>query len=483
MSAMRPAARVGVWRAAACVCLWATVPAKAQTAADVRRIDGKGSYAVVVRAKTYADKAWRQVAEALREKHDATLIVYPYSVWEARAALRAAFPRYACFVATPNEAGRRFVADVHRLMRTLDGDAYTDAIWGILTGYAAADALRIARHKAPLVVRKAAAGTGINLDLFDAGRWYSESTKGLMYEKIPGGKAEKKTCPADSTQALVETLNAFQPDVFVTSGHATTRDWQIGYSYKNGQFRCRAGQLGGVDLKGKWLAISSPNPKVYLPLGNCLMGQIPGRDCMALAFMRTGGVYQMVGYTVSTWYGYGGWGVKDLFFGQPGRFSLAEAFYLNNQALVHRLRTEFPKTAGVRFERLNIEQDRRLMAFLARKHGLRSRDEMGLLWDRDTVALYGDPAWDARLASRDPAWKQELVRAEDTTIFRITTSRKGKWPGRPVMALLPHRVRDVKITKGADLKPLITDNFILVPLRGEFEKDKTFEVAFTAKRI
>ena len=477
------------WRAGCCAAvmlcafLHYAACAHAKPAASVQRIGGKGSYAVVVCAETYADREWRQVVEALREKHHAAVIVYPHSVWEARAALIEVFPGHVCFVARPDDATRRFVVDVHRLTRTWDGDPYTDAIWGILTGYDAGDALRIARHKAPLVVRKAAGGTGIDLEVFEAGAWYSESARGVMYQKTPGGKTQKKTCPPDSTQALVDTLSGFQPDVFVTSGHATTRDWQIGYSYKNGQFRCRGGQLGGVDLKGKWHPIHSPNPKVYLPVGNCLIGQIPDRDCMALAFLRTGGVHQMIGYTVSTWYGYGGWGVRDLFFGQPGRFSLAEAFYLNNQALIHRLQTEFSQTAGVNFERYNLEQDRRLMAWLARKHGLRSRDQMGLLWDRDVVAFYGDPAWDARLAKREPAWQQAFALKGDQITFRITTRRKGKWPSRPVMALLPHRVKDIKITEGADLKPLVTDNFILVPLRGEFEKAKTFKVVFGAGKV
>ena len=35
-------------------------------------------------------------------------------------------PRYACFVARPDEAGRQFVVAVHRMTRALDGDPYTD---------------------------------------------------------------------------------------------------------------------------------------------------------------------------------------------------------------------------------------------------------------------------------------------------------------------------------------------------------------------
>ncbi len=141
--------------------------------------------------------------------------------------------------------GRKFVIQVHRLTRRLNADPYTDVIWGILTGYDASDALRAARTREPLVIRKGAAGTGIPLDKFDTAIVYSESEKGTHVEKTGDGKVEKKTGPDDSTHALVDVINDFKPDFFMTSGHASERDWQIGYSYRNGFFRgktaCSAG--------------------------------------------------------------------------------------------------------------------------------------------------------------------------------------------------------------------------------------------------
>ena len=460
-------------------------------APKVQMTTGKGSYAVVVSADTYAQASWKEVVSALRDKHGAAVIVYPGPVRDTRDALAKVFPKYACFVARPQEAGRRFVIDVHRLMRALDGDPYTDAIWGILTGYEAADALRIAKHGKPLVITRALGGTGINLGLFEAGAWFSEGAKGVMHEKKPGRKAEKKKCPDDSTLSLVRTFVRLKPQVFVTSGHATERDWQIGYSYKNGQLRCKDGQVVAIDTKRRGYRFQSPNPKVFMPAGNCLIGHIPDRQCMAVAMMHSAGVYQMFGYTAVTWYGYGGWGVRDLLFGQPGRFSFAEAFYFNHQALLHRLWTRYPKTARINFEKFDVHRDRGLIGRLAAKHGLlnkartalRSKDEMGLLWDRDTVAFYGDPAWDARLARRELAWDQKLTRDGRTFTFELTTRKAGKWPGRPVMAMLPHRVKDVKVTEGADLKPVITDNFILVPMQGTFEAGRTVKVSFEGKKI
>jgi zinc protease len=456
--------------------------------AAVECVAGKGSYAVVVSRATHGDAVWRQVVEALRTKHEASVIVYPNCVWEARAALRRLFPRYACFVVRPEEAGRDFVVTVHRLTRQLDDDPYTDVLWGILTGYEAADALRIAQLKEPLVITRGAAGTGMNLDVFDAGCVYSEGERGVMWEKKLGGPVERKTVEPDTTQALVDAFNTFQTQLFLTSGHATTKDWQIGYSYKNGQFRCRDGQLFGLDLQGKVHPIQSPNPKVFLPVGNCLIGWIPERDCMALAMMRTGGVAQMIGYTVPTWHGFGGWGLKDLFVDLPGRTSLAEAFYVNTQALIHRLVTEFPGSVGVNCEAFDLEKDPHLLGKLAWKHGLvdpatrqlRSRDELGLLWDRDTVAFYGDPAWDARLKPRPLPWETRLAEKDGVYTFELVAHAKSG-RSRPPLHFLPHRVQDVKVIEGAEYEPLITDNFLLLPKPAEFEQGKTYRVVFRAR--
>ena len=291
------------------------------------------------------DPQWKLVVEALVAKHQAKVVRYDHAVDESLPALKRQMPRYICFVAQPTEASEKFVAEASRLTRRLDDDPYTDAIWGILTGYDAKCAVRIANEQRPLVIHRVGAATEVDLALCDEGVWYSELSKGKMVRKEAGKSPHDETGPADSTKALVDTLNDYHADLFVTSGHASERNWMIGYSYPNGQFRSAAGQLFGVDTAGKKLLVRSDNPKVYLPVGNCLMGHINGPDSMALAYMNSAGVDQMIGYTVPTWYGYGGWGMLDYFVEQPGRYTLAEAFFANQQALIHRLETYFPGAA------------------------------------------------------------------------------------------------------------------------------------------
>ena len=88
---------------------------------------------------------------------------------------------------------------------------------------------------------------------------------------------------------------------------------------------------------------------------------------MALAWMNDVSVMQMIGYTKPTWFGYQGWGVLDYYVEQPGRYTLTEAFFANNHALIHRLGDSATP----------------------------SRDIRGLKFDRDVVAFYGDPKWSA----------------------------------------------------------------------------------------
>jgi len=459
------------------------VAAEATAAPEIKPVAIEGGYAVVVSKETSADPEWSKVVAALKKKYNAEVIVYSGKIGECRSDLAKLLPRYACFVAKPDEATREFVIAVHRLTRKLDDDPYTDVIWGILTGYDAGDALRIASCSEPLVIRKAAAGTGIGLENFETGICYNEGEKGVHVEKGADGKVEKKSNPDDSTKALVDVLNNYKPDLFFTSGHASERNWMIGYSYKNGQFRCKDGVLEGTDLEHHDFPIDSPNPKVYLPLGNCLMGHIIGPDSMACAYMHTAGVNQMTGYVVSTWYGYGGWGIEDYFFGQPGRFSLAESFFANNQALVHRLETEFPDSARAENDQWNIERDPQVMDKIVAKLGLKEsdklKDNLGLLWDRDTVAFYGDPAWDARLAPHDSAWVQTLTEKDGVYTFSVTAKQDTGW-GRPPIAFLPHRLKGATIVSGKEYSPTVGGLFVMISEPKKFEKGKTYSVVFKA---
>ena len=426
---------------AACVAM-AALPA-------VRAAEALPGYAIVVSEATLADRAWKAVVAALEAKHadrGPFVVAWKESPEEAVEPLAAKFPRHTCFVARPEEATREFVGEVHRLARKIDADPYADTLWGILTGFDAANALAIAKTAAPLEIKRVTSGTELAMDRVVEGEWYCELKRNRMVRKQAGGEAEEVRGPGDTTAALAARLSDGLTDLFVTSGHATERGWQIGYAYDNGLFRSGAGKLWGVDTAGQKIPIDSTNPKVWLPVGNCLAGHIDGPDALALAFMNSAGVRQLAGYTVPTWFGYAGWGLLDYFVEQPGRFTLSEAFHANGHALVHRLES-----------------------------GQAPRDAKGLTFDRDVVAFYGDPAWEARMARGTLQFDQALT--EQDGVFTLTiTPRDGprsfapvntngsQRGGRPIVAFLPRRLADAEIVAGNEWRPVVTDDFVLVPL-------------------
>ena len=127
-------------------------------------------YCVVVSKETAGDEKWAKVVAALEKKHDAEVIQFSKSVEEALPKLRTSFPRYACFVARPQETTKDYVKTIHRMTRRLDEDPYTDLFWGVLTGRDADNALAIAKTSDPLVIRNSLACTEIALDRCEKGK-------------------------------------------------------------------------------------------------------------------------------------------------------------------------------------------------------------------------------------------------------------------------------------------------------------------------
>ena len=453
--------------AAAC---WLSLPAVADEVAC--------DYAIVVSASTLNDPAWSRVVDALVTKHQTrqprVLIHRGSDLSEVIAPLAACMPAYTCFVATPSEATRTFVAKVHQLTRALDEDPYTDTLWGILTGFDAANALSIASHTEPLMIEQVTSGTELAMDRVTEGAWFSELEQNLMVVKARGEDARPSHADDDTTAAIAARLSDGATDLFVTSGHATERDWQIGFRFRNGSFRSKGGELFGVDSAGEQFAIASQNPKVWMPIGNCLAGHIDGPDALALAFMNAAGVHQMIGYTVPTWFGYAGWGCLDYFVEQPGRYTLAEAFHANGHALIHelgKLESEGGSQASLR----------------------------GLQFDRDVVAFYGDPAWEARMAPGPLNYAQALTshqRADGRVEFTLKiTPERGRDSflpvntngsqrgGRPVVAFLPQRLLDLQLLEGESRQPVLTDRFVVIPNPGGSFDGKAFQVTFSGRPV
>ena len=76
----------------------------------------------------------------------------------------------------------------------------------------------------------------------------------------------------------------------MTSGHARETEWNIGFAYKSGQFLPKNGKIVGKNLTGEIKEITVTNPKVVNAVGNCLLGNVNNKECMAVNWMGSGAV-------------------------------------------------------------------------------------------------------------------------------------------------------------------------------------------------
>ena len=472
-------------------------------------------YAIVVSEKTSKDSKWLDVVNALKAKHDVKYNVKVFNYKDSLNLLKSDLskfaPKYICFVATPEEISRGdgkeftnylneeidktfkglteeeenpsktlnkrlkikgFIPEIYQLTRELDDDPYGDAIWAILTGYEPEDALKIAKHDKPLKVKKALSGKFGYIPWFKEGKGFSEREQGKGDIKKPGEKVVECKVPDDATKCFVDELNSNTYDFFDTCGHAIEHAWMIGFKFESGMITHKDGQLYGVDLQKNKYKINTDNPKIYYGEGNCLIGNIDQKDCMVTSWIHSGGAHLFGGYIVLDWFGFMGW---DIFwhFIMPGDFfTFQESFYITNQTLILGLEEKFPE--------------------LLNNNGKALR---GYLYERDTMALYGDPAWDARMDKEDNYLFQPDISyiykggGKYEFTFKIT-SKLDNWSfdptgwggGNSAGALLPFRitnVKDIKTDSGG--KTVITDNFVLMQVKGTLKKGDEKKVTFTAE--
>jgi zinc protease len=400
-------------------------------------------------------------------------------------------PRYTAFVARPEIVGRQFVARIHRLTRHLGDEPYTGTIWGIVSGATPEAALRVATATGPEVVHSVISNTGVSSGLYDTVFTLSDGKVGDWYSKDPAGKEKRgNDGDADRTATFVDKFKEIKPDAIVTSGHATEMNLEMPFSKGNTEAH-----------NGKWCGIvnwrragadesvveipQDDHPRVFLGAGNCLIGNFhKSPKSMAATLISNYNVNQFVGYTVPTWYGKGGWGTLGLWQHLGGRYSLAEAWFLNNQVITHELKTRFPKSAdkNLRVTEVGEGLDERLLA----TSGVSDKDEAGMLWDRDVVAFYGDPALRVTV---DPGKLTSGVETkltqngDDYTLeVRIAKKTAGVSKDQPLAMLFPKRIPGkITIVSGQEYQPVITSQFIMLT-KPKYAAESSYKVEFSVEK-
>lgn len=341
------------------------VPADDVTCRYVRKI----RYAVVASPETLDTPGWRAAAEALAARHagEAETEIVRACPTNALARLRETRPRYAAFLMRPDEFDNSALVALKRMMRNIDDDPFDDAIWGIVTGPDAATAMRIASSVRPRTVGSILATTGVGedaaagritviSDAYPAGEWWEKDATGAVSRHSESGT---------TVNAFAEAWRAIDPELLLTSAHATERNLEMPFSLgnivvKDGMFA----STPGVFRKGETpTPLAAPGrEKAWLAAGNCLIANHTDADDMLMTALSFGKVNQFTGYIKETWFGFAGWNTWR-YFGSLG-YPLSAARYAADQWLLLKL---------------------------SRGEASGGRERAGLLWDRDGTVFYGDP--------------------------------------------------------------------------------------------
>lgn len=440
-----------------------TMPAGAvpqeQPEAEPAPAEAKGGYTIISTESTMTDPAWAAVADSLKKKYpEAVLCALPELTEESlTTALRNTQARYAACVLRPEEVDRTLVNNLHRAARRVDDDPWGDCIWGIITGHSAADARRIAEADQPLTIKRMLATTNVDHTRFEHSCCITDWGGAPVREQSGYTEPATTTYPESPAgdkllSVFTEKLESARPQFIVTSSHATQFNLEMPFSrgllFSHGnrlhslppqrlkEFRKPLEQAlrGDYSTLEQWAAeypAVKPDgePRVWIAAGNCLFGNAQrSPHSMAATALSAYTCNQVVGYTVPTWYGEGGWGTLGTFMGNTSGTSLAEAWFLNNQFMLHRTRQLHPALLSVqfnspRFSPAEIIPQLMELRILVEENAV--RDVLGLVHDRDVVAFYGDPAWRAAVDESNVKAPYTL-HWESPKRFTITANRDTK---------------------------------------------------------
>ncbi len=419
----------------------------------------RDGYTIITSKTTQADPAWAAVAEELEKKHPNATICALDKLNETTLtqALRSTSARYAACVLRPQEVDRILVNDLHRAARKVDDDPWGDCIWGIVTGYTADDAMRIAQASEPLIIKRMLGTTNVNHSRFEHSCCITDWTDAPVREQSGYTEPTSTTYPAggpgDKLLGIFSgELSNQAPQYVVSSSHATPFNLEMPFSrglifsYGNRfhqlpmEEKPHFGAPLGKAMRGNTGELASladkctdvqpdGTPRVWLAAGNCLFGDAhnsPHSMCVTALSAYT--CNQVVGYTVPSWYGAGGWGTMGTFMGNTAGTSLAEAWFLNNQFILHKTTQLDPNLLSVRFNDETFTPGSIIHQLMQARIQLTKeniQDVLGLVHDRDVVAFYGDPAWRAQL-DESHAQAPYTITWENARRFTITANYDTK---------------------------------------------------------
>ncbi len=481
-------------------------------------VPAPGEYIVVASKKALADPAWRIVVDDLRQRYSAPLVEWENDIAEAEAQIVALAPRYIAIVVKPEEADRVVVAKMHAIARRIDPDFYGDAIFGIITATDATTLARLVEKQAePLVLERAMGTTN-----FDQSRFLESLliTDWKPYEFVAGKSGivgEKTDLPAGSDTAIffAENWGKIRPQYVLTSSHATEYNLEMPFSkgllascgdkfyvFPESRFESflpLIGQTAEVEKLAREFGLStlpdSGNPKVWIAAGNCLFGDAArDKNSMAITAISATNVRQLVGYTVPSWFGEGGWGTNSALFDGHEATSVAQAWFFANQQILARLPEKLRRAKVPLEAEGNVGVDAMVVAQIVVNCGEElTKENIGRLYDRDTVVLYGDPLFRVKFsdaATNLQPWKCKLERRGNKRRLTISgTQNKAHkgffnfWFPEICDTTMPLKFTKISGDNNEEIAPrhALTKNFLMLEEEMELAPSEKISIEYQVK--
>lgn len=491
-------------------------------------------YVVLVSQAVRDDAAWNPVVEALKTKHDAKVITFHKLPEEAVAQLKEAGPRYVAVVEKPYNIDREYIVGMHKLSRIMDEDIYEDFLWGIITGYDAASALRMIEDATTPMVVKTALSTATDMektDCFGKCALISQSAamnmleaikqygkKGKMPKAMARWKEKNSTSDtltehkidADSIGYLFQDLfKRIDPELLLSCSYDPNDILYI-VQNKNDQFiTAKQGQLF-IKTKDRQLPLAKGNKRrLYLAIGSDGGSMFGKNDNLAVAWMKNGNVSGLAGYCTSEWHGQAGWGTWKFWMTSPGRYTFSEALFLNMQFMLSQLNAWSPKLLQLDYPKTdNVSRDYgEALTYVSMQlnEEISNIDLMGYLYERDVFVYYGDPKWDVRLDGipEDNHLKVTFVQKGNKCTVTIRTDKdynreqmSGNYfkeektmfspvsIGRlPFSYFFPERLKNPKLAKALKFEGNVEydENFMFIH-DTYFEPDQTYQIVFSVEK-
>ena len=212
---------------------------------------------------------------------------------------------------------------------------------------------------------------------------------------------------------------------------------------------------------------------------------------MAIAWMNGSHAATMIGYVVTTWHGRNGWGGLKYWLTNPGRYSLAEAVYMNQQDFLYQQYQWYPSLIK---ENYNFDGNEFQIAAreVAKAMNIQqpTQDQIGFWHDRDVLAYYGDPKWNVRLqeipeetdftVTSKVKGKKCIITIKTKENFSLERMKGDKFKQEHVLDLpfsyfFPERLNNPRLAAGQDWKAAVDENFLII-YDPDFKPNMTYEV-------